>query len=607
MKYSIIKNSAKEMRFLKKRIITVNILIVILASLLIARLITLQVFQHKYYTTLSAINDIDIIPIEPRRGVIYDRNGLLLAKNIPTSSLMVTPNKVDNIENTITEIKKIIPLTQNDLDQFYKQLKQHRRFESIPLKLKLTENEIARFAVNRYRFSGVSIKTKLMRQYPLGRAFSHVIGYVGRINDKDLYQIDLTNYAATNFIGKIGIEKYYESQLHGTVGYKKVEIDVSGQVVRTIDRTPPTQGNDIYLTIDSGLQITAEKALGKRNGSVVAIQPDTGEILALVSSPNYDPNLFVNGVSVKQFKTLQKDKNHPLYNRTLRGLYMPGSTIKPFIAIEGLTSGVITASYKIYDPGWYQIPNTQHVFHDWKIGGHGKINLANAIIESCDTYFYNLANKLGIKRLDDILNQFNFGKQTGIDLGEELTGNVPSPDWKMKHRGKPWYTGDTIVVGIGQGFLLITPLQLASATTIMANRGLHFKPHLLYAMKQADGKLVHQQPMPEATITLNNPNYWNVVIKAMSKVITGMTGFRFGKTPSAYTVAAKTGTVQVVNSQYKVDNKAIPKNLRNNSSFIAFAPVNKPKIAVAVVVENSTAAPIVARKVLDYYFIGAKK
>jgi penicillin-binding protein 2 len=603
MKQFFIKNSAKEMLLLKKRIFTVSLIIVLLAATLVFRLFTLQIAQHKYYTTLSKLNALDLIPIEPRRGIIYDRNGNILAKNIPTFSLMITPNKIKDIDQTITELNKIIPLTKNDLEQFHKQLKQHRRFKQIPLKLKLTQEEVAKFAVNGFRFPGVSVQAKLIRQYPQGGIFTHVVGYVGRINSHDLNKINLANYAATNFIGKVGIEKYYEQQLHGTVGYKKVETDANSKPIRTISTTLPTRGNNLYLTIDNQLQEIAVKALAQHNGAVVVIQPSTGEILAMASNPNYDPNTFVNGITYQDFQQLQQDKNHPLYNRPLRGLYSPGSTIKPFIALEGLKTNTITATKRIFDPGWYQIPNTKHIFHDWKKTGHGWVNLSQAIIQSCDTYFWKLANELGITQIDEILNQFNFGEQTGIDMKEELVGNLPSPEWKYKYTGHAWYAGDTTNAGIGQGYIQATSLQLATATAILANRGMHLKPHLLYAMQLPDGTIQCIQPTEKAPVILNADD-WETVINAMSRVIYGPTGFRFGRKPP-YTVAAKTGTAQLVSSQYAKLNKIseIPKNLRNNSIFIAFAPVDHPKIALAVVCENSTGAPRVARKILDYYLL----
>jgi len=596
-----IKNHTREIHLLKNRIFIATIILVLLTLFLLSRLVYLQIFQHKYYTTLSNNNKIDLIPIPPRRGLIFDRNGTLLAKNVPVFSLIVIPSQVKNIQATIDQIKKIIPLSNNDIDQFHKQYKQHRRFEQIPLKIKLSEEDVARFEVNRYRFPGVSVKTQLSRIYPFGKIFAHVIGYVGRINTRELSKIDPANYAATNFIGKIGIEKFYEQTLHGKVGYEKIEIDANGQIIRTISSIPSIRGDNIYLSIDSKLQMAAEKALDHHRGSIVAIQPSTGQILALVSHPSYDPNVFVTGITHKDFNKLQNNKNHPLYNRALRGLYAPGSTIKPFIAIGGLASGVTTPSFKIFDPGWFQLKNTKHIFHDWKRSGHGWVDLHDSIIQSCDTYFYDLAHKLGIRRLDDILDQFGFGKPTHIDMPEELSGNIPSPEWKFKIIGYPWYSGDTVNAGIGQGFMQVTPLQLSASTTLLANHGLHFQPHLLYGIQNHDSNMIPEQPIVESPLTLDDTNNWNIVINAMSKVITGSTGFRFGSKPP-YTVAAKTGTAQVVSLQETQLND-IPEQLRDNSLFIAFAPIKNPKIALAVVIEHSPEAPVVARKVLDYYLL----
>jgi len=605
MRHFTIKNRIKETRLFKHRLIAAMIVVILLASCLISRLVYLQICQHRYYTTLSTKNDIELVPIDPRRGLIYDRHGMLLAKNNPVFSLVVVPNKTKNLKQELKALSKIITLRSSDYLQFAQQLKQRRRFERIPLKIKLTDEEVAKFAVNRFHFPGFFVKARLMRSYPLGYAFAHVLGYVGRINETDLSQVDPINYAATNFIGKVGLEKYYETALHGKVGYKKIETDASGETVRTLNETKPIKGHDLYLTIDTDLQIATETALGNNKGAVVAIEPKTGAILAMVSEPAYDPNVFVQGINQKDYNTLLHNKNFPLYNRTLRGLYAPGSTIKPFIALLALDSGVTTVSRQIYDPGWYQVPNTHHIFHDWKRSGHGWINLTNAIVQSCDTYFYDLAHKLGIKRLDHILRVFGFGSPTQIDMGEELAGNVPTPAWKMRNRGTAWYSGDTVQEGIGQGFLQVTPLQLAVSTAAIANRGKWIEPHLLYAMKMPNG--TYQFPiLTTREITLKQPKNWDIIINAMKRVITSGTGYRFGH--PRYSVAAKTGTAQVIGMRQDSDNqnKFIPVRLRDNSLFIAFAPIKNPQIAIAVVAENTDAASIIARKVLDYYLLKDK-
>ncbi|MBU0455327.1 MAG: penicillin-binding protein 2 [Gammaproteobacteria bacterium] len=603
-----IKNYIRETRLFRLRLIIAVVVAFIATLLLVARLVDLQILQHKHYTTLSAKNDIDLRPMTPRRGIIYDRNGVILAKNIPVFSLMVRPDRVKDLKNALSQIKGLITISDDDLQRFQKALKQHRKFDEIPLKVKLNDQEVAIFEVNRFKFPGFSIQAELIRSYPFQDAFAHVLGYVGRINTQELDRVDASNYAGTNFIGKVGIEKYYESQLHGEVGYSKVETDASGEVLRTLDQLPPIKGEDIYLTIDSQLQIAAKNALNNKPGAIVAIQPSTGQVLALVSQPAYDPNDFVIGISHKEFNALQSDMTHPLYNRALRGLYPPGSTIKPFIALAGLSCGTVTPKTRIFDPGWYQIPGTKHIFRDWtwRQGGHGWTNLNSAIVESCDTYFYILAHKLGIDRIDDMLAQFGFGKPTGIDMGEELGGNIPTPEWKWKVQGTKWYAGDTVQTSIGQGYTQTTPLQLAAATATLANRGARFQPQLLYAVKTPDGEIAQTDPTQIDPVILNHPNYWDVVLKAMQGVITKGTGYRFGRPP--YTVAAKTGTAQVSKEQYDKHEKDlnIPEQLRDNSVFIAFAPFDHPQIAVAVIVEHNMNAPIVARKVLDYYLLSEK-
>ena len=601
-----LKDRTREKYMFRNRLIIAIIMIIFLSFLLIYQFINLQIFQRQYYTTLSKKNQIDFSPIPPRRGLIFDRNGVLLADNIPAFSLMMTPHKMDEMKKTVTELSKIIKLTPDDIENFNKQAKQRRRFEQIPLKLKLTEQDVASFSTNRYRFPDVSVQAALLRTYPLSNAMSSVLGYVGRINEYELQYVDTTNYAATNFIGKLGIEKYYEKELHGTVGYRQVETDASGQTVRILKNIPSVSGKNLYLTIDSRLQLAAQKALGQNHGAVIAIQPSTGQVLALVSNPSYDPNLFVNGISQKDFNRLQHDPAHPLYNRTLRGLYPPGSTIKPFIATEALNANITNTEFTLFDPGWYKLPNSSHVFHDWKPGGHGWVNISKAIIESCDTYFYDLAHKMGIDRIDDILGQFGFDKPTGIDMGEELAGNIPSPEWKMKNRGLPWYPADTILSGIGQTFMQVTPMQLATATATLANHGVRFRPQLLFATQADDEQIIYTHPITETPVVLKQDIYWETIINAMQNVITEGTGYSFGH-PS-YSVAAKTGTAQVVNSREN-DNAAdnIPIQLRNNSVFIAFAPIQNPKIAISVVIENSHDAIRISREIMDSYLLNPEQ
>jgi penicillin-binding protein 2 len=466
-----IKDHIQEIQLINRRCITSFIIMLALIFILICRLGYLQLAKKDLYTTLSQNNWLDLIPLEPTRGLIYDRNGIMLAENVPVFSLDVVPDKITNVPKLLADIAKIVPLSDTDIAQFQKQLKQHRRFDEVTLKLSLSEVEVAHFAENQYRFPGVAVKAHLIRNYPYTTTFSHALGYVGRISLDELNDIDPANYSATNYIGKLGIEKFYEDELHGTVGYQQAETDASGAAVRVIKQTNPIPGKNLYLTIDSKLQIIAEQALAGHRGAVVAIQPATGEILALVSEPSYDPNLFIEGINANDYKALHDSPNRPLYNRALRGLYPPASTVKPLMAIAALSFGVINPEFSLYDPGWYQINGVGHVFHDWKRHGHGTVNLRRAIVSSCDTYFFNLAHHMGIQHMDDMLTRFGYGDFTGIDVEEELPGVVASPEWKKRNKGMAWYPGDTLITGIGQGYMLVTPLQLANAVATIANRG----------------------------------------------------------------------------------------------------------------------------------------
>jgi penicillin-binding protein 2 len=615
-KQTPIKNHLQEIQLVSQRSITALIGMVILVVLLIARLTYLQLSEHTLYTTLSQKNSLDLIPAEPTRGLIYDRNGILLAENIPVFSLDVIPYKAGNLPKALSEIAKIIPLNDTDIMQFQKQLKQHRRFDEIPLKMRLSETEVAKFAEHAYHFPGFIIKARLIRHYPFEASLSHVLGYVGRINIDELDDIDPTNYSATNYIGKLGIEKYYEDELHGMVGYEQVENDASGEPVRILNQIKPSPGKNLYLTLDSRLQIAVEKALEGMRGAVVAIQPSTGQVLAMVSQPGYDPNLFVAGISTQDFKALQTSPDRPLYDRALRGLYPLASTIKPYIALEGLESGVATPNFTLYDPGWFQLKTSMHIFHDMKHGGHGMVNLNRAIVCSCDTYFFDLASKLGIQRIDHILKEFGYGELTGIDLDDELPGVVASPSWKRKAKGVSWYEGDTINSGIGQGYMQATPLQLASAVGTMATRGKRYTPYLLLGSQQPGKAFTSQKPVLANKVDVVNTAMWNNIINAMQGVTTSQegTGYRL-LGHAAYTIAAKTGTAQVYSFSKKhydtesgqENQEKLPEKLRDHHLLVAFAPVDNPQIAVAVVVENSNQATIVARAVLDYYLLQIQK
>jgi penicillin-binding protein 2 len=608
-----LKNYLQEIQLVTQRSIVALVAMIILVLLLIVRLGYLQLGQHALYTTLSQKNSLDLIPIEPTRGLIFDRNGVLLAENLPVFSLDIIPYKVDNLPKALSEIAKIIPLNDTDIMQFQKQLKQHRRFDEIPLKLKLSEEEVAKFAENMYQFPGFLIKARLIRHYPFNTSLSHVLGYIGRINVEELEDIDPTNYSATNYIGKQGIEKYYEDELHGTVGYEQVENDASGEPIRVLNQITPVPGKNLYLTLDSKLQIAAESALQGHRGAIVAIQPNTGQVLAMVSEPNYDPNVFVAGISTQDYQTLQNSPDKPLFNRALRGLYPPASTVKPYVALEGLDSGVTSPDFTIFDPGWYKLKNSEHLFHDWRFHGHGTVNLNKAIVSSCDTYFYDLSTRLGIQRIDRVLNAFGFGEQSGIDLDDELPGVVASPSWKRQAKGLPWYPGDTLISAIGQGYMQATPLQLAVAVAAMANQGRRMTPYLVYG-EQLPGKAFHrEQPTIANKVDLDLKN-WKIIVNAMQMVATSPEGtgkLHFHDAP--YAVAMKTGTAQVFKKKrYEAEDEFsnqdnLPERLRNHSLLIAFAPADNPKIAIAVVVENSKLAATVAREVLDYYLVGPPK
>lgn len=602
-----VKNDRAEIRLHQFRL---NILVAILiccSSILIARLAYLQLSQFKRYETLSLNNQMSIIPIAPPRGIILDKEGVVLAENIPVYVLEITPEHVKHLEQTLKKLQILLPsISDEDIENFNHLRSQNRSYVPIPVKLKLTQEEVAIFASNQYQFTGVAIKARLMRFYPLGEVTAHLLGYVGRINIPELQQVDPTNYRATNFIGKAGIEKFYENLLHGQVGYQQVETDVSGRTLRTINKHNPQSGEKLYLTIDIRLQQVAYEAMKDKRGAVVLINSRNGDILAMVSSPSYDPNLFVNGISTSNYQKLANAKERPLYNRAVRGLYPPASTIKPFVAIAGLEKNAVDTQFKVYDPGWFKLPNSSHAYRDWKKTGHGVINLTRAITVSCDTYFYHLGQRLGIASIEEVLHKFGFGQLTHVDLNEEAPGILPNAQWKRRTKGVSWYPGDTVITSIGQGFMLASPLQIANATAALSQKGLRFRPHLLQQSIQSDNEEIHRyQTVQEPSITLNDENYWTIVASAMHSVITSNegTGYRFGRT-APYSVAAKTGTAQVFSGrQYdKKRYEDIPEFLRDHSLFIAFAPVEDPEVALAVMVENDFVASNIARKVLDAYF-----
>lgn len=589
----VFKNPHQEKRIINERVRIAIAFILILVFVLLARLAYLQLFEHTYYTTLSKQNRIETVPLAPVRGLIYDRNGLLLARNVPVFSLDITPSSIVDIKKTVEELASILTISEDQRKLFYKTLHQQRRFQSIPLILKLTEEQIAIFSINRYRFPGVEIKARMLRDYPNSNEFAHVLGYVGRINANELTKLDEANYSASDYIGKTGLEAYYENELHGQVGFKEIEIDASGNIVRTLKTTPPIPGKTLHLTIDEQLQAVAIKAFGKFHGAMVAIDPNNGDVLAMVSVPSFDPNLFVQGITQADYNLLRNDPARPMYNRALNGLYPPGSTIKPFIGVGALGNEVVTPTQHILDPGYFKLKNSTHVFHDWNHKGHGWVDMHRAIVVSCDTYFYWLSLQMGIKTIDQVLGAFRFGQATGIDLLNDPSGLVPSPAWKEKRWGQSWYPGDTLNTSIGQGFMQASPLQLASATAALSMHGQGYQPHLF-----ADA------PSLRYKAEFTQISAYDNIITAMQDVIRSPEGrgFRFGRN-APYSVAAKTGTAQVYSIKDD-DTASSVEALRDHGLFIAFAPVEKPKIAVVVIAEHTgETAPVVARKVMDAYLL----
>jgi len=610
-----IKDNFQEKWQFNRRAIAALVLMVLLLLLVVGRLFDLQVLSHDHFATLSTNNRVKLVAVPPTRGLIYDRNGVLLADNVPSFSLEIIPEQVKNIEETLTRLKAIIRITDDDTRRFFQFLKRKRRFEGIPLRLRLTEKEVAIFSVNRYRFQGVDIQARLTRHYPLGSSGVHAIGYVGRIDENELQKLDESNYSGSTHIGKVGAEKSYEDTLHGTVGFEKVEINAQGRVLRTLEQTPPLPGKNIYLSIDSKLHAVAEQALGDQKGAIVAIAPDTGGVLALVSTPGYDPNLFVNGIDVKTYRQLSDSPAKPLFNRALLGRYPPGSTIKPFYGLAALDYGVVHTEHSLYCPGWYMLKNDDHKYRDWRKRGHGQVNLKRAITESCDVFFYDLAFNLGIDKLYAFMSRFGFGKKTNIDLNGEVAGLFPSREWKKITYNQPWYHGETLITGIGQGFTLITPLQLASATATLSMHGQQMVPRIIYATQKSGSDAITKiEPIRGDKIQLSSDRHWNTIINAMINVVHGKHGTarRIGFN-ARYKIAGKTGTAQVfsVKQDEEYKEEEVSKKLRDHSLFIAFAPAEKPRIAVAVVVENAgsgsaVAAPI-ARKVMDQYLLNLTK
>jgi len=626
--FDSLKDHTKEGRVFLARSVIAFMVVLLLLGVLIGRLYFLQVVQHDQLAAVSDDNRIQLQPVAPTRGLIYDRNGTLLADNRPSYSVTLLKEKMGDLEATLAELQRLIPITERELKSFRKRLKQRRRpYETVPLRFRLTDDEIARIAVNYQRLPGVQVEADLIRYYPFGASLVHALGYVGRINEKELQRVDAKNYSGTHYIGKLGIERFYEPLLHGQVGYHKVETNARGRVMRVLEQTDPVPGKDIVLHLDIRLQQAAEKLVEGRRASIVAIDPKTGGILALVSNPGYDPNLFVTGISTKAYKALRESPDLPLFNRALRGQYPPGSTIKPMVALGVIDSGAVSPSHTVYDPGFYTLTHGGRRYRDWKRGGHGTVGLDMAIYQSCDVWFYDVANRTGVDIISDYLGRFGFGQVTSLDLPEALPGILPSKAWKRSTGRGSWFSGDTLNLSIGQGWMLTTPLQLATAAAVMANRGVWKQPRMLKGVmthnqkrdpKVIDGSVVEISGLEGTSavlpnIELKNEQYWQRIIDAMVAVVHGPRGTaRKVGHGLDFQIAGKTGTAQVVGIKQDAvyDAESLAERHRDHALFLAFAPADQPEIAVSVIVENggggsSTAAPL-AREVINA-FMALKK
>ncbi len=607
----LLRDYFRDSRVFQSRVTIAGVLVLILAALLFLRLVYIQVFSHKYYETLAQENRINPVPIQPPRGLVLDRNGVVLAQNFPVFTLEVVPEQVDDMADLLTRLRQFVALNERDLKNFHRQVRERPRYESIVLRSNLSEEEAARVALNRLHFDGLELKARLQRHYPQGGLAVHALGYVGRINEQELERIDKSAYRGMTHIGKLGIELAYEDLLLGRVGSEQVENDAHGRAIRVLGRIPPRAGQNLYLHLDARMQALAEQALGTRKGAVIALDLETGGVLTFASTPTYDPNLFVNGIDTRNYALLRDSRDRPLINRALNGRYSPGSTIKPFLGLAALASGKIRAGNTEFCPGYFTLPGSRHRFRCWKKEGHGAMNLHDAIVQSCDVYFYRLAVSVGIERAKAFLDGFGFGMKTGIDIPGESTGLVPSPEWKQS-RGEPWYPGETVVTGIGQGPILVTPLQLASAVGGIATRGTRFEPRLLRAIEDPATKaLRYPDPSPKSSIAVSDRRHIETMVQDMVDVVHGRggTAVRIGLN-APYKIAGKTGTAQVksIAQNETYNEKRIAEHHRDHALFIAFAPAEAPKIAVSVIVENgghgSSAAAPIARQLMDYYLLG---
>ncbi|PRD37945.1 UNVERIFIED_CONTAM: mrdA [Trichonephila clavipes] len=601
-----------ESRLFSQRALVAMLLVMLAFGVIIINMYHLQVKSYQVYQTRSEGNRIKVVPLAPNRGLITDRNGILLAENRPVFSLELVPEQVEDMTATLAELASLISISEEQQQSFLKEVRQQRRFNSIALKEQLNDEEVAIIAVNQHRFPGVTVEARLSRHYPFGNLFTHALGYIGRINANDLKRLEdsdqLANYAATRDIGKIGLERYYETELHGTMGYQEVEVNNRGRLIRVLRSVPAQSGKNIQLNLDVGLQLTAQQILLDKRGAIVAMDPRDGAVLAFYSNPSYDPNLFVHGISSSNYNELLNSPDRPLINRVTQGIYPPASTIKPHLALLGLETNTITPSTRIWDPGFFQLPGVEHRYRDWKRWGHGWVDVYSAIVESCDTFFYDMGVKLGIDRISDYMQKLGFGEKSGIDILEESNTNMPSRGWKRARHNQPWYHGDTVAVSIGQGYWTSSPMQLLTTTAVLLNDGLRPTPHMAKTLtNDAGSEQVSTALQP--TVNVVNTRNWQVIRDAMLQTVNTPKGTAFNAfRNTSYTSGGKTGTAQLVSiaQDAKYDANALDERLRDNAMYVGYAPAENPSIIIAVTVENiggggSTAAPI-ARQMLDYYF-----
>jgi len=621
-----IKNHTAEANLFARRTFIAFFGVLVMLLILFSNVYDLEVSSYDKYKTKSNSNRIKLLPVAPNRGLIFDRNGVLLAENKPVYSLEVIPEDVKNIKEKLAEVSKLLDISDEKQQKVLKSLRSKRRFKPIEVSSRLSDQQVAAFSVNQHNFPGFFIDARLKRYYPFADLTTHSVGYVARINQRDNIKLEeqgkAENYRATRNIGKLGLEKYYEEMLHGTIGHQEVEINNQGRIIRTLDFTPPIPGKDITLSLDIELQMIAKRALSGKRGSIVAMDPRNGEILAMYSNPSYNGNLFVHGISNKDYNKLRNSKDLPFINRSTQGLFPPASTIKPLIALTGLEENIITPEYEIYDPGFYQLKGVETKRRDWKKWGHGKVNLTTSLEQSCNVYYYDLAFKLGITRISNMMEKFGFGDYSGIDIHEERSGIMPSVEWKRARYNQQWYTGETLSIGIGQSYWTVTPVQLANATSILVNKGEVKIPHLLKSTTETINTLVDGKPSTQTItedivyedkppIVLQQPKNWEIVLDALHNTVqkVGATGYNAFK-GSTYDAAGKTGSAQVANLKQdeKYDAAKTRESQRDNAMFIAFAPYERPEIVISVAIENvakgggATNAAPVARQMMDQYF-----